>query len=252
MPWTSRRRAAWHPSRCLGILVPSRVSWPLGRGSTKGPSALGPNFSQWFTYPGKCFWTPMMITKPTPVSWTLSEYSCYLLGPKFSHPLRCSFLNGRCFKKSWPWALVSQRCSLTCSDPDTHGAAVPREWWPRRCPGLVPSTLACSSLVRDGSEPSMTLWFTYQRGISPWEPVRRQIWRSLQTWIFLISLLIFGCPGSLLLHAGFLMLQRAGATLGCRTGTSHCGGFFSFGARVLGAWTSIGAAFGLSSCSSQA
>ena len=101
-------------------------------------------------------------------------------------------------------ALGTQRCSLTCSGPDMHGAAVPRAWWPRRRPGLVPSTLASSTLVRGGSEPSMTLWFTDQRGISSWEPVRRQTWCSLQTWIFLINLLIFGCTGSQLLHVGFL------------------------------------------------
>ena len=36
---------------------------------------------------------------------------------------------------------------------------------------------------------------------------------------------IFGCVGSSLLCAGFLQLQRAGATLRCGVRASHCGGF---------------------------
>ena len=36
---------------------------------------------------------------------------------------------------------------------------------------------------------------------------------------------IFGCIGSLLLRAGFLQLQREGATLRCGVWASHCSGF---------------------------
>ena len=64
--------------------------------------------------------------------------------------------------------------------------------------------------------------------------------------------LIFGCIGSSLLHAGFLQLWRAGATLRCSARASHCGGFSCCGARALGAWASVVVARGLRSCGSQA
>ena len=57
---------------------------------------------------------------------------------------------------------------------------------------------------------------------------------------------IFGCVGSSLLHAGFLLLQRAGATLRCGAWASHCGGFSCCGALALGAQASVVVAHGLS------
>ena len=64
--------------------------------------------------------------------------------------------------------------------------------------------------------------------------------------------LFFGCIGSLLLHMGFLKLQRAGATLCCSARISHCSGFSCCGARALGMWASVVAVHGLSSCGSRA
>ena len=55
-----------------------------------------------------------------------------------------------------------------------------------------------------------------------------------------------------MLRAGFLWLQRAGATLRCGARASHCGGFSCCGARALGARASVVAARGLSSCGSRA
>ena len=63
-----------------------------------------------------------------------------------------------------------------------------------------------------------------------------------------IYLFIFGCVGSLVPCAGFLQLQRAGATLCCGAQVSHCGGFFCCGARALGAQASVAVARELSSC----
>ena len=52
--------------------------------------------------------------------------------------------------------------------------------------------------------------------------------------------LCFGCAESLLLHAGFLYLRQAGATLGFSTWDSRCGGFSCCGgAWALGTWASI-------------
>ena len=68
----------------------------------------------------------------------------------------------------------------------------------------------------------------------------------------LFNLFIFGCVGSLLLHAGFLWLWRAGATLCCGAWASHCRGFSCCRARALGARASVVAARGLSSCGSRA
>ena len=67
-----------------------------------------------------------------------------------------------------------------------------------------------------------------------------------------IYLFIFGCVGSSLLHAGFLQLQRAGATLRCGAPASHCGGFSCCGARALGVWASVVVVRGLSSCGARA
>ena len=49
-------------------------------------------------------------------------------------------------------------------------------------------------------------------------------------------ILFFGCVASLLLHAGFLQLRRAGAALRCGARASHCGGFslWSTGPRHMG------------------
>ena len=52
--------------------------------------------------------------------------------------------------------------------------------------------------------------------------------------------------------AGFLQLQRVGATLRYGAQASHCGGFSCCGARALGAWASVVAARGLSSCDARA
>ena len=67
---------------------------------------------------------------------------------------------------------------------------------------------------------------------------------------YLFIYLIFGCVGSLLLHAGFLCLQRAGSTFRCGTRASPCSGFSCCGAWALGSWASVVAARRLSSCGS--
>ena len=67
-----------------------------------------------------------------------------------------------------------------------------------------------------------------------------------------IYFFIFGCIESLLLCAGFLWLQRAGATLHCSERAFHCGGFSCCGARALGTLTSVDVALRLSSCGSRA
>ena len=67
-----------------------------------------------------------------------------------------------------------------------------------------------------------------------------------------IYLFIFGCSGSSLLHAGFLQLQQAGATLRWGARASHCSGFSCCGAWALSAWASVVVAHGLSSCGSRA
>ena len=53
---------------------------------------------------------------------------------------------------------------------------------------------------------------------------------------------------SSLLCVGSLQLRRAGATLRCGVGTSHCGGFSCCRARALGERASVVVAHGLSSC----
>ena len=47
---------------------------------------------------------------------------------------------------------------------------------------------------------------------------------------------------------GFLQLQRAGATLRCSAGASHCSGLSRCGARALGVRATAAVACGLSSC----
>ena len=42
---------------------------------------------------------------------------------------------------------------------------------------------------------------------------------------FFFFFFAFGCSESSLLHLGFLQLWRAGFTLGCSAGASHCRGF---------------------------
>ena len=70
--------------------------------------------------------------------------------------------------------------------------------------------------------------------------------------IYLFILFIFGCVGSLLLRAGFLLLWRVGVTLHCGAWASHCSGFFCCGAQALGMQASVVVARGLSSCGSRA
>ena len=71
-------------------------------------------------------------------------------------------------------------------------------------------------------------------------------------FFFLMYLFILGCVRSSLLHAGFLYLRRAGATLRCSVQASHCSGFSCCGARALGVQASVAVARRLSSCGSQA
>ena len=83
-----------------------------------------------------------------------------------------------------------------------------------------------------------------------WRKVNTQIFFFFLAWVasyffFLINLFIFGCIGSLLLHAGFLQLHRAGATLHCGARASHCSGFSCCGARAPGARASVVVACGL-------
>ena len=63
--------------------------------------------------------------------------------------------------------------------------------------------------------------------------------------LFYLFIFIFGCFGSLLLRMGFLQLQQAGTTLHCGAGASHCGCFSCCRAQALGAWASVGVAYGL-------
>ena len=70
-------------------------------------------------------------------------------------------------------------------------------------------------------------------------------------FIFIIYF-IFGCVGSSLLHAGFLQLRRARATLRCSVQASYCGGFSCCGAWALGTWASVVVAHRPSSCGSRA
>ena len=67
-----------------------------------------------------------------------------------------------------------------------------------------------------------------------------------------IYLFIYGCVGTSLLHAGFLQLQRAGATLHCSEWASHCSGFSCCGVWALGLRASVVVAHGFSRCGLQA
>ena len=67
-----------------------------------------------------------------------------------------------------------------------------------------------------------------------------------------IYLFIFGCVGSSLPHAGFLLLRRVRASLHCSAWASYGGGFSCCGARALGMWASVVVAHKLSSCGAQA
>ena len=75
------------------------------------------------------------------------------------------------------------------------------------------------------------------------------VWNRLYAiylFLKLINLLIsFGCVGSSLLHAGFLQLRWAGATLWCGAQASHCSGFSCCRARALGMRASVIVAHGL-------
>ena len=76
--------------------------------------------------------------------------------------------------------------------------------------------------------------------------------KHMYVTFFFINLFISVCVGSLLLHAGFLQLRRAGATLHCGARAPHCGGFPCCRARAPGAQASIDVARGLSSCGLRA
>ena len=75
--------------------------------------------------------------------------------------------------------------------------------------------------------------------------IHMHVFESLcKMYFYLFIYLIFGCVVSSLLHAGFLQLQQAGATLHCGVWASYCGGF-SCGAQALGARASVVVARGL-------
>ena len=67
-----------------------------------------------------------------------------------------------------------------------------------------------------------------------------------------IYLFPFGCVGSLLLHVGFLSLQRAGLLSSRGTQTSHCSGFSCYKTRALGKRASAAATQELVSYGSRA
>ena len=77
---------------------------------------------------------------------------------------------------------------------------------------------------------------------------------TVTTALFLLFyfLKFFGCVGSSLLHAGFLQLHQAGATLRCGARASHCGAFSCCRAWTLGARASVVVSRGLSSCGTWA
>ena len=51
---------------------------------------------------------------------------------------------------------------------------------------------------------------------------------------------------------GLSLVAASGGTLRCGAQVSHCGGFSCCKARALGAWASVDAAHGVSSCGAQA
>ena len=83
--------------------------------------------------------------------------------------------------------------------------------------------------------------------------LRRNLkWIRTCSFFFKIYLFdLFGCIGSSLLRAAFSSFRERGL-LFVVVRTSHCRGFSCCGARALGAWTSVVAACGLSSCGTRA
>ena len=63
--------------------------------------------------------------------------------------------------------------------------------------------------------------------------------------LFIYLFFIFGCIGSSLLRAGFLLDVASGASLRCIAWASHCSGFSCCRARALGTWASVVVAQGL-------
>ena len=121
-----------------------------------------------------------------------------------------------------------------------RGAAAGRVSRQRRPSQRMPVSRAqrafsCPEIDCSCSPPRKTL----QLPVSLW-PVQDS---SPKTGLF-CRVFFFGCVGSSLLHAGFLQLWRAGATLGCGAQASHCSGFSlrNTGSRRMG----------FSSCGSRA
>ena len=88
----------------------------------------------------------------------------------------------------------------------------------------------------------LPFWY---KGIQAQGCILRGFWSDK---FFFFNFFIFGCIGSLLLHAGFLQLWRVGATPCCSARASHCGGFSCCRARALGVRASVVVARMLSSC----
>ena len=86
------------------------------------------------------------------------------------------------------------------------------------------------------------------RRVNNIELYRWQI-KEINSFFFLNCIYFFGCIGSLLLRVSFLQLWQVGATLRCSARAFHCGGFSCCGAQAIGTGASVGAAYGLSSCS---
>ena len=70
-------------------------------------------------------------------------------------------------------------------------------------------------------------------------------------FFFNLILFTFGCAGSLMLHAGFLQLQRAVATFHCGVQASHCSGFSCCRAQTLHTRSSVVVAYRLQSTGSM-
>ena len=70
-------------------------------------------------------------------------------------------------------------------------------------------------------------------------------------FFFNLILFTFGCAGSLMLHAGFLQLQRAVATFHCGVQASHCSGFSCCRAQTLHTRSSAVVAYRLQSTGSM-
>ena len=73
-----------------------------------------------------------------------------------------------------------------------------------------------------------------------------------EVFLFFLNYFIYFWLCWVLLRVGFLQLRRVGATLPCSARASYCGGFSCCGAQAVGAWASVVAARGLSSCGSRA